>query len=122
MDYTQDSWANYLENLDDVTSYYGFSAQGSTPEKFRLQAMPEKWAPDLNFVPEIDIVPEVEGDKIYFMPIVKVPPIDSRLARYSDDVAYCLKLLYKTNDLGGVCQLLLTHPYSIDKYTYEDEE
>ena len=120
MDYTQDSWNAYVRYIDENFAYYsGFTAIGDSPENLRLEAIPNKWSPEYNFIPTIEIVPEVERGYIYFMPIVKLPPLDSRVMEYGDSIDYCLELAYKDNKLGRFCQELLANPYSIDEFEPE---
>ena len=120
MDYTQDSWDAYVRYIEENFAYdSGFTAIGDSPENFRLEAIPNEWCPEYNFIPTIELAPEVDGEYIYFMPIVKLPPLDSRIMEYGDSIGYCLELAYKDNMLGRFCRELIDNPYSIDRFEPE---
>ena len=118
--YEEDSFVEYVAHMDNIASKYNMYVTGDSPETFSVQVSPNDGYP----LPTIEVSSELdsdgETDYIYFMPKVTFPVLDSANLSYADTIQFLLSTW--ADEIGGFCKELIQNPYSIDRYSYDEED
>ena len=119
--FTEDSWKYYVECLNDDYGYdAGIEVFGDTPDTLSAEVDSDVYGgypPTITFTTELDS--DGETDYITFIPIVEFPALDGSESSYADHISYILDIY--ADKLGKWVKSIMTNPYSIDRYTADDE-
>lgn len=119
-DWTNESFANYVEELDNIAYNAGLSISGDSPSTLSITPIPGVFEIEPNITIKVELDSDGESNLYYFMPVVSLPTLDSTVLDYADSIHYHLNKY--AEKIGPFCKELIGRPYSVDLYSYDDDD